>query len=92
MQVATREVDVSLGSGDNNSIGTGHTSSEILSDGAAAIAETELLCANADDCTVVGARCAGPIDRSGAVRVVLGWRVRSSRLSRGWARFGRRCG
>jgi hypothetical protein len=71
VQVRAREVQVALCRGDDDAVGAGHAEGEILCDGAAAVAETELLAAHADDGAVVGARCAVAVGR-GVVAGCLG--------------------
>jgi hypothetical protein len=80
MNVSAGKVDGALGGTDDNAIGASHTGSKVLSNSAATVAETELVGADANNSTIVGARSAVAINRSdgsGGVVAILG-RDRSS--------------
>ena len=67
--MGAREVQVTLRRCDNDSLGAGHASSEVLGHSATAVAEPELIATNAYDSTIVGARCALTVDGRGVVVV-----------------------
>jgi hypothetical protein len=58
VDVGAGEVDVALGRGDDGTSLARHAGGKVLGDGAATVAETELLAANADNTAIVGARSA----------------------------------
>ena len=58
VEVGAREVDAALGRRDNHTGRAHHALGEILSDSTAAVAETELLVAHANNSSIVCARSA----------------------------------
>jgi hypothetical protein len=80
VEVGAGEVEAALGGSDNCVVGAHHAGGKVLSNSAATVAKTELLAANADNSSIVGARSAVAVAGGG----VAGY-LRSS----GWSSWGR---